>query len=112
MDAIAPRISPLDRTDPSVRRAAAPPAPAAAVRGQDSVEFSLPAAPPPELLREVAQAGAIAEQLARNGRELHFRFDEESKRVIVEVRDLEGAVLRTIPPSHALAALSGRLEGF
>ena len=33
--------------------------------------------------------------------------DEESGRVIIEVRDLEGNVLKTIPPSKALDILSG-----
>ena len=35
-------------------------------------------------------------------RELHFETDEETGRVIIQVRDLEGNVIRTIPPSDAL----------
>ena len=56
--------------------------------------------------REVVLADASAE-LAASNRELHFRKDEESGRVIIQVRDLAGNVLRTIPPSEALAVMSG-----
>ncbi len=35
-------------------------------------------------------------------------MDEDSGRVIVQVRDLDGRVIRTIPPSEALDVLSGR----
>ena len=42
-----------------------------------------------------------------HNRELHFSHDKESGRVIIEVRDLEGNVLKTIPPSKAMDILSG-----
>ncbi len=45
-------------------------------------------------------------ELAADDRELHFRKDEATGRVIVEVRDLDGNVLRTIPPSEALDVMS------
>jgi hypothetical protein len=73
----------------------------------DTVELSLPASPPAEVLDEVGAAASRALELASHNRELHFRKDEESGRVIVEVRDLEGTVIRTIPPSEALSVLSG-----
>jgi flagellar protein FlaG len=69
---------------------------------------AIPATPPPDLLREVEAAGRRAEQLWHARRELHFDVDEESGRVVVQVRDLEGRVVRTIPPSEALAIMSGR----
>ncbi len=78
-------------------------APAAA----DSVELSLPASPPAEVLDEIGAAANRAHELASLNRELHFRKDEKSGRVIVEVRDLDGNVLRTIPPSEALNVLGG-----
>jgi flagellar protein FlaG len=34
-------------------------------------------------------------------------MDADSGRVVVQVRDLEGHVIRTIPPSQALDVLSG-----
>jgi hypothetical protein len=74
----------------------------------DTAELSLPGTPPPEALDEVGAAAERAEQLASQGRELHFEEDKETGRVIVQVRDLaSGAVIRTIPPKHALEFLAG-----
>jgi FlaG protein len=73
----------------------------------DVAVISLPASPPPEVLDDVARARDIAAELAANNRELHFSTDEETGRVIVQVRDLEGNVIRTIPPSDALQVMSG-----
>ena len=73
----------------------------------DVAVISLPPSPPPEVLDEVAAARDRAAELAANNRELHFSTDADSGRVIVQVRDLEGNVIRTIPPSHALHAMSG-----
>jgi FlaG protein len=71
----------------------------------DVAVISLP--PPPEVLDEVAAARDRAAELATSNRELHFRKDEANGRVIVQVRDLAGNVIRTIPPSEALAVISG-----
>jgi hypothetical protein len=98
------------------RRAAATPAPsevapAGGAPPTDTVELSIPAAPPSDVLEQVTAAARCAEELARNNRELHFRADEHSCRIIIEVRDMSGNVLRTIPPSKALeliAAAAGR----
>ena len=68
----------------------------------------IPARPPEDALREVDRAAARADELWREKRELHFAMDEDSGRVIVQVRDLDGRVIRTIPPSEALDVLSGR----
>jgi uncharacterized FlaG/YvyC family protein len=62
---------------------------------------------PPELMDEIAEAADRAEAIAAAGRELHFRVDDVTGRVIVEVRDLEGNVLRAIPPSAALSVMAG-----
>lgn len=69
----------------------------------------VPATPPPEVQREIEQAARNAERLRENGRELRFEVDEDTRRVRVEVRDLEGRLLRTVPPSHALFAVAGEL---
>lgn len=83
-------------------RASAPATPAG-----DVAVISLPPSPPPEVLDEVAAARDRAAELAAANRELHFRKDEATGRVIVQVRDLAGNVIRTIPPSEALAVMSG-----
>ena len=73
----------------------------------DVAVISLPRSPPRDVMDEVASARDRAAELAAGNRELHFSKDEESGRVIAHVRDLEGNVIRTIPPSHALHAMSG-----
>ena len=65
-------------------------------------------APPPEVLHEVDRAAERADDLWRDGYELHFEVDEESGRVAVRVRDLDGDVIRTIAPSEALDVMAGK----
>ena len=76
-------------------------------RNDTAVIGGIPAVPPEDALREVDRAAARAAELWRDQRELHFAMDEDSGRVIVRVRDLDGRVIRTIPPSEALDVLSG-----
>ena len=73
----------------------------------DVAVISLPPSPPPEVMDEVAAARDRAAELAANNRELHFSTDQDTGRVIVQVRDLQGNVIRTIPPSGALQVMSG-----
>lgn len=110
-------IGPLPPVTPgfATRRTAAPAptadfavtlAGASAPKGDVAV-ISLPPSPPAEVMDEVARARDRAAELAANNRELHFSTDAESGRVIVQVRDLQGNVIRTIPPSDALMVMSG-----
>ena len=73
-----------------------------------AVATELPPTPPPEAVAMIDRAAQRAEELWRDQRELHFEMDKDSGRVIVQVRDLEGRVIRTIPPSEALDVLSGK----
>jgi FlaG protein len=89
----------------------APKRPALAAAGfglPEPVDTSIPDVPPPDVLREVQEAGRRAEELWNARRELHFQVDDDTGRVVVQVRDLEGHVIRTIPPSEALDIMSGR----
>jgi len=70
----------------------------------------VPAAPPVELQKEVQFAAQRAAQMAADDRELHFTLDEETGRVVVQVRDLDGSVIRTIPGSSALDVMAGLEE--
>jgi len=110
-------IGPLSRVTPGADPLRPAPAPstadfaatlarASAPKGDVAV-ISLPPSPPPEVLDEVAAARDRAAELAANNRELHFSTDRETGRVIVQVRDLQGNVIRTIPPSHSLHVMSG-----
>lgn len=66
------------------------------------------AGPPPELLEQVRAASRRWEELQAMGRELHFERDEETGRIVIQVLDLEGRVLRTVPPSEALEIALGQ----
>jgi len=102
-------ISPLTRFHPlaPARAVVAPRTPEVPAPAVDTAELSLPAFPPDEVLDEIGAAADRVDELWADDRELHFRKDEDSGRVIVEVRDLDGHVIRTIPPSEALGVLSG-----
>jgi two-component sensor histidine kinase len=109
-------IGPLPPIQPGVPTRRPAPATAADFSAQlkrasapagDVAVISLPPSPPPEVLDAVAEARDRAAELAASNRELHFRTDEDTGRVVVQVRDLAGNVIRTIPPSEALAVMSG-----
>jgi hypothetical protein len=106
-------IGPLSGLQPgaAARRAERAPAGfsarlASAAERVDRAELSVPASPPPDVRAEVAAAAERAAQLWNDDRELNFRKDD-SGRIVIEVRDRDGNVLRTIPPSGALAVMAG-----
>jgi len=68
---------------------------------------AMPSRPPVEVLQEMEAASRRYEELRSQQRELHFTRDPHANRVVVEVRDLDGNVLRTIPPSKALDVIAG-----
>ena len=88
--------------------------PAGAAAPADRVELAgagaVPATLPPEVLDAVAVAGRVVAELHARGRELRFGSDPDSGRIVVEVRDLDGNVLRRIPPSEALRIAAGDLD--
>jgi hypothetical protein len=91
---------------PPVRPAAEP------VRGGnpsrfDTVFGDVPPAPTEDVRKQVDRAAEIAQQLHASNRELHFSKDEKTGRLVIQVRDLDGNVLKTIPPSRALDVMSG-----
>jgi flagellar protein FlaG len=91
--------APVERTDKPQ---------AASGKDVDAVQVDMiPSSPPDELYDQIDAAGARVDELKADGRELHFAFDDASKRVVIQVRDLKGNVLRTIPPSKALSVATG-----
>jgi hypothetical protein len=105
----------VTRIDPSAALRPEPvrPAPAAPGAGRFASALAvegarldaIPASPPPELREQVLAAQRVVEELHARGRELHFEMD--GGRVKIELRDLDGNVLREIPPSAALEIASG-----
>ena|SRR5215212_368563 len=70
------------------------------------VDISVPATPPAELAGAIERASARYDELRAQGRELHFAAGDGG-RPVVQVRDLDGNVLRTLSPSEALDVISG-----
>jgi flagellar protein FlaG len=96
--------------DPITPRTAAPKQTGAEFRlpGAASVK-TIPATPPPDLLEQVTTAARVAEELRAMGRELHFEPPTApGGRVGVQVRDLEGNVIRTVTPAEALEIATGK----
>jgi hypothetical protein len=76
-----------------------------------SAEFSLPGdipdAPPLDVRRAVDASTGATDALRAQGRELHFEVDDATGQVRVELRDLDGRVLRSLAPRGALDLLAG-----
>jgi hypothetical protein len=105
MDFNVPPVGGVERTGQAQRTSgvkAAAPAEAVAAVTVDT----LPASPPDHLFEEMSAAAKVADTLRAQARELHFEAVGNG-RVVVEVRDLEGNVIRTIPPAGALDVASG-----
>jgi uncharacterized FlaG/YvyC family protein len=84
------------------------PQPATPADSVDAVRLdTIPSQPPESLHAEIDAAAQRVDDLHDEGRELHFAYDKDSGRVQVEVRDLSGNVIRTIPPSAMLDVASG-----
>jgi FlaG protein len=105
-----PPITPPATAAPARTEARVTPEAVFSLPRKDTVDLTVPAVPPREVLDEVDKASDIAHKLAADNRELHFEMDEKSKRVIIQVKDLDGKVIRTIPPSEALGVMSGDTE--
>jgi hypothetical protein len=67
---------------------------------------TLPASPPDSVLEDMFAASKVADTLHEQGRELHFQAVGDG-RVVVQVRDLDGNVIRTIPAGKALDVAAG-----
>jgi hypothetical protein len=93
--------APARAGDPSAA-AAAP----AATQAADTIVGAVPPFPAPEARAQVDRAADRVDELAAQNRELHFTHDE-SNRLVVQVRDLDGNVMKTVPPSKALDVMSG-----
>jgi hypothetical protein len=67
---------------------------------------AIPERPPAEVLEAMGAASRALRQMHAQGRELRFSHDEETGVLSIEVRDLDGNLLRTIPPSKLLDMIS------
>jgi flagellar protein FlaG len=105
MDFNLPPLGGVERTGQAQRTSAAKAAAPAGAVAAVTVD-TLPASPPEQVLEEMHAASKVADTLHAQGRELHFEPNGEG-RVVVQVRDLDGNVIRTIPSAEALAVAGG-----
>jgi hypothetical protein len=68
---------------------------------------AIPSAPPPEVLAQMKAAGEAYAALQSEGYEVHYSHDPLTHKVTAELRDREGAVVRTLTPSEAIALATG-----
>jgi len=66
-----------------------------------------PSSPPPELQQDYVTAQKVAAELESRQVNLHFGVDSDTGRIRVELIGGSGEVLREIPATHLLEALSG-----
>src|SRR5947209_20291774 len=96
------------RTNPSSGNAGT-----SSATASDSVKVDMiPSSPPPEVQDAMGVAAQSFDKLQDSGRGLHFRVDDATGKVIVEVHDLHGKLMFTVPASKALdVASGGSLDG-
>jgi hypothetical protein len=63
--------------------------------------------PPLSVWREVDSAGRRVDELRAEGREVHFEHDSETGRLVIQLRELDGGVLRDLSPADAIAIAGG-----
>lgn len=76
----------------------------------DAIKFTPqrpPEWPPESVWREVDDAAKVWEELHAQGCEIHFEVDEQSGRLAIEMRDLDGGAVGTLSASEAVSIASG-----
>jgi hypothetical protein len=79
----------------------------AAQSGDTVTVDTIPASPPPEVQEAMGVANQAYHSLQASGSELRFKVNEATGRVSVEVHDVHGNLLFTVPASTALDVASG-----
>jgi hypothetical protein len=69
---------------------------------------TIPASPPPEVQDAIGVANQAYHNLQANGNELRFKVNEATGKLSVEVHDVHGNLLFTVPASTALDVAAGQ----
>jgi hypothetical protein len=72
-------------------------------------DAAVEAGPPPEVRAEVQAALRSADRLQEQGRRLHFEHDPQTGDLRIELRDVEGNVLRRVPPGEVFDFATGQV---
>jgi hypothetical protein len=79
-----------------------------AVQGSDPVTVdTIPSSPPPEVHEAMGVAAQAYDKLQASGREMRFKVQEGTGKLVVEVHDLHGKLLFEVPASKALDVAGG-----
>jgi putative hemolysin len=98
--------TPAPASTPTARSSAAGPAPAAS--GDTVTVDTIPASPPEEVQDAMGVANQAYQNLQAQGTELRFKVNEATGKLSVEVHDVHGNLLFTVPASTALDVASGQ----
>jgi hypothetical protein len=102
-----PPIGRSEQAQPPGRTEAPAPAGSEALVRQKTPVETIPNTPPAEVWRAMNAAAQRFDELRTRDRQLHFEKNADTGRVMVEVRDGNGDLIRVIPPSEALAVACG-----
>jgi hypothetical protein len=96
-------------TTPSQTVRSSAPAPAQVAHAADTVTVDMiPATPPPEVEDAIGVANQAYHNLKAAGSELRFKVNEATGKLTVEVHDVHGNLMFTVPASTVLDIASGQ----
>jgi hypothetical protein len=99
--------TPAPAAAPSPRSSASASAQASEAGGTVTVD-TIPASPPPEVQDAIGVANQAYHNLQASGSELRFKVNEATGKLSVEVHDVHGNLLFTVPARTALDVASGQ----
>ncbi len=96
-------------TAPAQTARSSAPAPAHSTEASATVTVdTIPASPPPEVQDAIGVANRAYHDLKSAGSELRFKVNEATGKLTVEVHDVHGNLMFTVPASTVLDVASGQ----
>jgi hypothetical protein len=96
-------------TAPNQTARSSGPAAVSAAQGADTVRVdTIPASPPPEVHAAIGVANQAYHNLQASGSEMRFKVNEATGKLTVEIHDVHGNLLFTVPASTVLDVASGQ----
>ncbi len=96
-------------TTPSQPARSSAPASAQTGHASDTVTVdTIPASPPPEVQDAIGVANQAYHSLKADGSELRFKINESTGKLSVEVHDVHGNLMFTVPASTVLDVAAGQ----
>ena len=68
---------------------------------------TIPSSPPPEVHEAMGVAAQAYDRLQDQGRQMRFKVNEDTGKLVVEIHDLHGNLLFQVPSSKALEVAGG-----